>query len=209
VLYLLLSPYGNEQSDLLHRVLEDKAMEQLPSYKTLLELFKNQELINWKDLCKLYEQELKSGTGATAVFDKSEFGVKRWQTFKNRVVEHNIRIMAKYYTRVSLTRMSELLDLSVEEVETCLCGMIVGSTVVGRIDRPSGIVSFLSSKDPSESLNDWAHNLSKLMGLISRTTHLINKEEMVHKHLLGGGKPSTSKTSVQQTAGPVPMEVDN
>lgn len=33
VLYLLLSPYGNEQSDLLHRVLEDKAMEQLPSYK--------------------------------------------------------------------------------------------------------------------------------------------------------------------------------
>jgi len=212
VLYLLLSPYGNEQSDLLHRMLEDKALEQLPIYKTLLELFKNQELINWKEVCKLYEHELKAGSGATAVFDKSEFGVKRWQTFKNRVVEHNIRIMAKYYTRVSLTRMSELLDLSKEEVETCLCGMIVGSTVVGRIDRPSGIVSFLSSKDPSESLNDWARNLSKLMSLISRTTHLINKEEMVHKHLLGGGgnKPSTSKpsTTTAVSSAPTPMEVD-
>lgn len=151
----------------------------------------------------------------------------------------NIRIMAKYYTRVSLSRMSELLDLSKEvcytiiihyrtiihyvgiwklcpidsaaqEVETCLCRMIVGTTVVGRIDRPSGIVSFLSSKDPSESLNDWAHNLSKLMSLISRTTHLINKEEMVHKHLLGGNKPSTSKTSVAPpTVEPTAMEVDN
>ncbi len=94
--------------------------------------------------------------------------------------------------------------------------MIVGSTVIGRIDRPSGIVSFFNSKDPSESLNDWARNLSKLMSLISRTTHLINKEEMVHKHLLGMGttKPSTSKTSagsaaIPPTTEPMPMEVDN
>lgn len=88
--------------------------------------------------------------------------------------------------------------------------MIVSGTVVGRIDRPSGIVSFVASKDPSESLNDWAHNLSKLMSLISRTTHLINKEEMVHKHLLGGGsKPSTSKTSVKPEVEAQAMEVDN
>lgn len=36
----------------------------------------------------MYETELKTGTGATAVFDESEFGVKRWKTFKDRVVEH-------------------------------------------------------------------------------------------------------------------------
>jgi len=73
--------------------------------------------------------------------------------------------------------------------------MIVGGTIEGKIDRPSGVVSFLSSKDPSESLNDWARNLNKLMALISKTTHLINKEEMVHKHLKGGLS--------------VPMEIDS
>lgn len=31
--YLVLSPYDNEQSDLLHRMLQEKAMEDLPTYK--------------------------------------------------------------------------------------------------------------------------------------------------------------------------------
>jgi len=212
ILYLLLSPYGNEMSDLLHRMLQDeKSLQNIPTYKILLEKFKNRELISWRDLCKDYEKELKSGPNPTAVFDTSEFGVKRWNMFKNRVVEHNIRIMAKYYTRVSLERMSQLLDLNKGEVEVCLCAMIVGGTVTGKIDRKSGIVSFSSMKDPSEALNDWNHNLNKLMGLIKRTTHLINKEEMVstlfsNKSL--SATPSTSTMGPTTTAAPLPMEVD-
>lgn len=37
VLYLVLAPYDNEQSDLTHRVLEDKVMEEIPSYKWVVE----------------------------------------------------------------------------------------------------------------------------------------------------------------------------
>ena len=48
----------------------------------------------------------------------------RWDDLKNRVVEHNIRIMAKYYTKVTLKRMSELLDLKVEETEDFLSKMV-------------------------------------------------------------------------------------
>lgn len=33
VLYLVLAPYDNEQSDLIHRVKEDKNLEQLPVYR--------------------------------------------------------------------------------------------------------------------------------------------------------------------------------
>ena len=33
VLYLLLAPYDHEQSDLLHRVYQEKKLEQLPTYK--------------------------------------------------------------------------------------------------------------------------------------------------------------------------------
>jgi len=91
--------------------------------------------------------------------------------------------------------------------------MIVGGTVTGKIDRKSGIVSFSSMKDPSEALNDWNHNLNKLMGLIKRTTHLINKEEMVstlfsNKSLSATPSTSTMGPTTAAAPAPMPMEVD-
>lgn len=146
-----------------------------------------------------------------AVFDDSDFGKKRWQSLKDRVVEHNIRIMAKYYTRVSLKRMSNLLDLEDKKVEEVLCSMVVAGTVQGKIDRPSGVVSFQPAKDPSELLNDWSHNVNTLMTLIARTTHLINKEEMVHKHLFKGanGVHPSFPPSEAESETAVPMETES
>ena len=34
-------------------------------------------------------------------------------------------------------------------------------------------------QDPLENLNEWSSNTNKLMDLVMKTTHLINKEEMV------------------------------
>ena len=50
-----------------------------------------------------------------------------------------------------------------------------------------GVVNFHKSKNPNELLNDWSHDISELMSLVQKTTHLINKEEMVHKHMRVGG----------------------
>ena len=35
VLYLVLAPYDNEQSDMIHRVKDDKMLEQIPKYKSV------------------------------------------------------------------------------------------------------------------------------------------------------------------------------
>lgn len=188
VLYLVLASYDNEQSDLTHRVLEDKLLDEIPSYKELLRLFINPELIKWSGLCEVYERELKQGSAtvtATHVFTpSSEDGQKRWKELRSRVVEHNIRVMARYYTRLTLQRMSELLDLPSEETEEFLSNMVVSKSVTAKIDRPAGIVSFRQVKDPSDMLNDWAGSLDSLMRLVNHTTHLINKEQMVHRHLI-------------------------
>merc|ERR1711899_94563 len=120
----ILSPYDNEQSNMIHIILQEKALNDIPKYKSLLEEFINQELIDQKKLVQMYGAELKQGSKdspPTEVFnDKTEEGRKRWDDLKNRVVEHNIRIMAKYYTKVTLKRMSELLDLKVDETEDFL-----------------------------------------------------------------------------------------
>ena len=51
----------------------------------------------------------------------------------------------------------------------------------------AGVVNFHKSKNPNEQLNEWSHDISTLMSLVQKTTHLINKEEMVHKHMRVGG----------------------
>ena len=48
-------------------------------------------------------------------------------------------------------------------------------------------------QDPLENLNEWSRNTNKLMDLVMRTTHLINKEEMVSNSL----PPLPSTHSVQ------------
>lgn len=180
-IYVILNPYDNEQSDLLHRVLKDKVLLEIPKYKSLLEQFTNMELISQAKLCELYEAELKSD--ATDVFDSTEPGTKRWNDMKSRVVEHNIRIMAKYYTRIHLSRMANLLNLSENEAEDFLSTMVVNKTVEARTDRLNGIVDFTAHQNPNDLLNEWSSNISELMSLVMKTTHLINKEEMVHKYM--------------------------
>ncbi len=67
-----------------------------------------------------------------------------------------------------------------QESEHFLSHLVTKKTIFARIDRPAGLVSFRQSKDPSEMLNEWSNNLNSLMSLVGKTTHLINKEEMVH-----------------------------
>ena len=50
VLYCILAPYDNEQSDLIHRIKEDKNLEELPVYQQLVKLFTTPELINWTEM---------------------------------------------------------------------------------------------------------------------------------------------------------------
>ncbi|QQP38668.1 Proteasome (Prosome_ macropain) 26S subunit_ nonATPase_ 12 [Caligus rogercresseyi] len=170
------NPYNNEQSDLLHRILKEKEMEEIPLYKSLLEQFTRNQLISQKALVQRYESSLRDSK-ETDVFDKSEQGLKRWEDLKSRVVEHNIRIMAKYYTRMSLKRMSELLDLSEAESEDFLSTMVVNHTVEAKTDRLKGIVDFTRHQEPNDLLNEWSNNISQLMGLVMKTTHLINRRK--------------------------------
>ena len=51
-------------------------------------------------------------------------------------------MMAKYYTKIRLTRMSKLLALTETETEDCLSDMVVAGTVSAKTDRLEGIVDF-------------------------------------------------------------------
>lgn len=187
VVYIILSPYDNEQCDLINRIIKEKALQEIPRYLEIVKLFTNWELINWKALEPSLQTLLRTGgpqleTQSTGAFDRTESGNKRWDHLKNRVVEHNIRVMAKYYSRLNLKRMAELLGLTLKETEESLSSLVEKKTIWAKVDRLIGIVNFSAQKDPNEVMNDWSRNIDSLMQLVCKTNHLINKEEMIHQN---------------------------
>lgn len=187
VLYIILSPFDNEQSDLLARISEETQLEEIPLFKQLLKNFTTNELISYSKFKEIYQQDLCEGTiqnPVTGVFNLKDLeGAKKWDVLKKRIVEHNIRVMEKYYTKMSVKRMAELLDLSISEAEKVLSDLVTSKTVYAKIDRPAGVVVFRPPEDASNTMNNWSSDISELMHLLNKTTHLITKEQMVHQLL--------------------------
>ncbi|KAK4790947.1 hypothetical protein SAY86_031360 [Trapa natans] len=178
--YLVLSPYDPMQSSLLNATLEDKNLTEIPQFRLLLKQLVTMEVIQWTALWNTFKDEFdneKNMLGGSLV-DKAE------EDLRERIIEHNIIVVSKYYSRITLKRLSELLCLSIQEAEKHLSDMVVSKSLVAKIDRPMGILSFQTAKNSNDILNSWAMNLEKLLDLVEKSCHQIHKETMVHKAAL-------------------------
>lgn len=99
----------------------------------------------------------------------------------------NIRVIAKYYHRIHLTRLTELLDLSPATTERTICKLVTDKTIHARIDRPRGIVTFKPRHQVHDVLNTWSGDLGKMLGLVEKTSHLVSKEYAMHEASKKGG----------------------
>ncbi|KAK9440211.1 26S proteasome non-ATPase regulatory subunit 12 [Metarhizium brunneum] len=181
IYFVILSPYDNEQHDLLHRIFKDTRNSQVPLDAELLRLFTVHELMRWPEIAKKFGPHLCS----TDVFDaqpgqsSDAKAHQRWEDLRKRVIEHNVRVVAKYYTRIRMNRLTELLDLAEDETEKYISELVTSKTVYAKIDRPARIVSFAKPRGADDILNEWSHNMKSLLGLLERIDHLITKEEMM------------------------------
>ena len=182
IFFIILSPYDNEQSDLLHRIQKDPRNDQVPKEAALLKLFTVHELMRWP----MVAEEFGSHICSTDIFAPSAADAgsdskahTRFLALRNRVIEHNVRVIAKYYTRITFPRLTQLLDLSEEETEKYISDLVTNKTVYARIDRPAKTVSFEKKRDADDVLNEWSSSVKGLLGLLERIDHLITKEEMM------------------------------
>ena len=73
-----------------------------------------------------------------------------------RVTEHNILVVCKYYSRIRLARLAQLLDLPVAEAERHLSDMVVSGALSAKIDRPAGAPRMTAHLDAlSKRRRDW------------------------------------------------------
>lgn len=144
--------------------------------------------MRWPEIAKKFGPHLCE----TDVFDskpgQDADANQRWEDLRKRVIEHNVRVVAKYYTRVQMTRLRQLLDLTEDETEKYISELVTAKTIYAKIDRPAGIVSFAKPRDADDTLNEWSHNMKSLLGLLERIDHLITKEEMMARIQPAGGK---------------------
>ncbi|KAG0492779.1 hypothetical protein HPP92_006177 [Vanilla planifolia] len=178
--YLVLAPHDSMQSSLLSATLEDKNLSEIPLFRLLLKQLITMEVIQWTSLWNMYKDEFSSEKD----MPWGPLVPKAAEDLKLRIIEHNIIVVSKYYSRITLKRLSDLLCLSLQETEKHLSDMVVSNSLVAKIDRPMGVVSFQTAKDSNEILNSWAMNLEKLLDLVEKSCHQIHKETMVHKAVL-------------------------
>lgn len=131
--------------------------------------------MRWPRINELYANEFRKNSA----FSADAAGNLRWSHLHSRVTEHNIRVVAGYYSRISTNRLSLLLDLPVAECERYLSELVVKGTIWARIDRPAARVVFRAAQESDLVLNTWSASVGKVLDLIGRTRHLISKEEMV------------------------------
>ena len=203
---VVLSERDPMQQSLLHQTLNDDRLKEMKTYEELLKKFTTYEIIRWDELSETYAEEIaKHFTAGTnnsnqQKQEQTNVATTKLEDLQSRVIEHNLFVVAKYYNRISLTRLSELLCLTVDEAETRLSKSVCSKKVHAKIDRPNGIATFkkvndvasadgkdggdsLSSSEtaPDQLLNSWVNNVDSLLAALDKAGNLINKEAMTHK----------------------------
>eukprot|EP01089_Gocevia_fonbrunei_P013533 TRINITY_DN3480_c0_g1_i1.p1 TRINITY_DN3480_c0_g1~~TRINITY_DN3480_c0_g1_i1.p1 ORF type:complete len:486 (-),score=92.52 TRINITY_DN3480_c0_g1_i1:51-1508(-) len=181
VVFGVLAPYGNEQADMLHRISQEKKLIELGKWRAILKKFTTEELIVWPAMKESWADAVSDPDFASDWKGTTKESEKLWKDLNSRVVEHNIRVIAKYYQLIKMDRFAQLCDLNEKDTEKYVSDMVSSGLVWAKIDRPKGIVSFRKRQDPSDILNDWSHDVSDLLNLLDKTCHLINRETVVNE----------------------------
>jgi 26S proteasome regulatory subunit N5 len=178
VIFVVLASFSNDQSDLMNILYREKKLEHIPLYREFLHFFLTKELLRWPVVEKVFGDELRS---IVHLFGNEDQASKlRWKHLNERVIEHNVRIIGKFYGGITMKRFAELLDLSLEDAEHTLASLVANGMIWAKIDRTTGIITFQAPKSADETLNSWNSCVDSLLSLMVKTNHQIAKEEMVH-----------------------------
>jgi len=175
VFFAALSLWDHDVEELVLRLKNEKLIVKLPSFQALLECLTTRELISWP--LQKQEEDWKTFLGELL---EGEGGEERMKTLHTRIIQHNIRVVSAFYTRITSARLAELLHLDEDTTERSLSEMVSNKQLYAKIDRCDAKITFKKKQTANQILSEWAGDISQLLGLVEKTCHLINKENMVH-----------------------------
>jgi hypothetical protein len=76
---------------------------------------------------------------ATSIVRKEDEERTPWlPVLQKRVVQHNVRVAAKWYTRLSSARLAALLGLDADTTELVVSELAADKAIYAKFDRPAG-----------------------------------------------------------------------
>jgi 26S proteasome regulatory subunit N5 len=174
IVFTVLSPYSSDSMAQLHQLLSDVRLERVEPARPFVKLFTVHELMRWPKVEESYGSFLHSYSAFADPTTKQT----RWLLLRDRVMQHNIRTIARYYSSITLARAGQLLDTQPLDCERYIADMVVDGQLSCKIDRPAGIVRFAKHVSPAETLNEWSEDISLLLSKMQRVGHLISRERM-------------------------------
>mmetsp|Transcript_16903 Transcript_16903/g.25477 ORF Transcript_16903/g.25477 Transcript_16903/m.25477 type:complete len:439 (-) Transcript_16903:192-1508(-) len=176
IAFLILAKHDNHRSDMMHRLHQQKEVQQISAFSKVLDMFTTTEVIAFPFE---FQPEIEAAIKQSLPLpSQAEEFIKLLHT---RVTEHNIRVLRSYYSRIGSSRMAQMLGLTVDALEDHLSEMSANGDISVKIDRPVGIVVFSESSTAEEVMSDWASSVSSMLSLMESTCHLINRENMVNR----------------------------
>ncbi|KEG12790.1 proteasome regulatory non-ATPase subunit 5 [Trypanosoma grayi] len=105
---------------------------------------------------------------------------ERQQLLRSRCSEHDLLVISRFYRRLRLVRLAQLVGLTPEHTEEFLMMMVASKTLYAKIDRVDGLVVFEAKKNAPEVINGWNEAVERSVALLDKASHLIVKERMLH-----------------------------
>lgn len=177
VIAAAMTEFDIEVNGLFHKFLNEdrKKIEKQPLLRGFLKMLTTHELIQWP---------LPDHVQKVIASFRME-GVEKPRPvepiLKDRVVQHNIRVIAKYYTQIRSKRLAHFLNTTSDEMETYVSSLVASGQLYAKIDRLASTVSFQRPETPENILDGWRGNIDKLLGLVDGVCHQIHKEQMIHR----------------------------
>lgn len=88
-------------------------------------------------------------------------------------------MLGKFITEATLSRVSELLQLSEEAAEEALAEACSDGMLWLRMDRVKRTVVFKQPKEAEATLTEWTEDVKGIMNGLDRIVYLIEKERMM------------------------------
>jgi|TARA_B110000285_G_C15063480_1_gene583704 26S proteasome regulatory subunit N5 len=132
VIYLLISPYTNEKVDLMH-ILESLYARNLEE-NDLLGRFVH-KLLTF-ELMPLNEQEIEQQMSTFEPFlSSTENSKSHMREFIRQLIQHNLRVIEKYYCKIKISTLSRLIGVPEDRTEAEICDMVVNKKITAKINR--------------------------------------------------------------------------
>merc|ERR1711972_1195288 len=99
--------------------MESKKLDKIPVFKQVIKIFLRKEIAAWP-------MADETSIRAHSAFQEKphEGAAARWDMFKKRVVQHNIKVISGYYDQIHTKRLCELLGLPDKDMELELSELV-------------------------------------------------------------------------------------